>query len=224
MRSCQLGARDRSPESARTSPSPAYTGKQLERFSRVDRLSGKYPDDCTHHQILHRNGRDQLSRLFGAGVTTNGYDPGTRRWSTTAAPCDLRRQRIRKRSLLPKSERWTDRASHYWTGIEPDDHRIGKDQPLQAKLKAGFQSRSLVDEPKWHHQTHIRRRILPTLRFYRRRPLRSLEGQTDFISRDITQDLQQITGIETNVELVTGVANRELVLGFAEIRSLHAEI
>ena len=54
--------------------------------------------------------------------------------------------------------------------------------------------------------------------------LRSLERHANFVSRDIAQYLEQIAGIESNIELIPGVSNRKLVLGLTKIRCLHAEL
>ena len=52
------------------------------------------------------------------------------------------------------------------------------------------------------------------------RALRSLERQANFVGWDIAQDFEEIARVKTIIELVPGVANRKLVLGFPEVGCL----
>src|SRR5689334_7455663 len=83
--------------------------------------------------------------------------------------------------------------------------------------------RESIDETKWHDQAQIRRWIIPSFWFHRRCPLWCLEREIHLISRDVPQDFQQIARIESDIELISRIADSQFISCFTQIRRLHAE-
>src|SRR5687768_10089610 len=81
-----------------------------------------------------------------------------------------------------------------------------------------------IDEPERHHQAEVLSGFRPVFRLDCRRTLRRLERQADLIRRHVAQDLEQVGGVEADVERITREPDRKLVLGLTEVRRLHAEL
>ena len=70
------------------------------------------------------------------------------------------------------------RAEHVDTASSPFRQRGGVE-------------RGSVEQPQRHDETEVRSRIRPALGLERRRALRGLEGQPDFVRWNVPQDLEQ---------------------------------
>src|SRR5689334_21907592 len=83
--------------------------------------------------------------------------------------------------------------------------------------------RSSVQQPQWHYKTEIGGRVAPPFGLDGRRALRRLERELHLVRRNVSQDLEQVIGIEADVERIAIEAHRELVLRLAKIGRLHTE-
>ena len=185
MQPRQLGTFSRHLQLARTFPHCSLAGKHLERFRGVEGVPRDDPNDSAHYPIVHRDRRSHIPRRFSSDGATLRYDPGSRRRSATTASCNTRCEGNRECCLLREAERRPHYATQYEAGSRLGHHGIRQDPSLQTKLEPRLQLCALVDEPKWHDETHIRRGILPAFRFYRCRTFRRLECETHFVGWDI---------------------------------------
>src|ERR1051326_9634203 len=63
-----------------------------------------------------------------------------------------------------------------------------------------------------HDEGHVRRRIVPADRLDRRSALGRLERESDLVGRHVLQDLEQVRRVEADLERLTLVGHRQLVL------------
>src|SRR5258706_16419384 len=75
-------------------------------------------------------------------------------------------------------------------------------------------SPSLVYQPQRHDQRHIARRIIPPHGLHGGGALRGLEGQPHLVGGHVFEDFEQIHRVESDLERLALIGDRELVLRF----------